>query len=70
VFAGKYFDLTRILVLFWVLKYTVGGYSGLDKQLQSSSCPVLGLLRPVMGGTKVNPSIFSKVFLILFSLVF
>jgi hypothetical protein len=33
----------------------------------SSSFPVLGLLRPVMGVTKLNPSIFSKVFLNLFS---
>jgi hypothetical protein len=29
----------------------------------SSSFPVLGLLRPVTGVTKLNPSIFSKVFL-------
>jgi hypothetical protein len=35
----------------------------------SSSFPVLGLLRPVTGITKLNPSIFSKVFLNFFSLL-
>jgi hypothetical protein len=33
----------------------------------SSSFPVLGLLRPVTGVTKLNPSIYSKVFLHFFS---
>jgi hypothetical protein len=33
----------------------------------SSSFPVLGLLGPVTGLTKLNPSIFSKVFQNLFS---
>jgi hypothetical protein len=35
----------------------------------SSSFPILGLLRPVTGVTKLNPSIFSKVFLNFFSLL-
>jgi hypothetical protein len=35
----------------------------------SSYFPVLGLLRHVTGVTKLNPSIFSKVFLNYFSLL-
>jgi hypothetical protein len=35
----------------------------------SSSFPILGILRPVTGVTKLNPSIFSKVFLNFFSLL-
>jgi hypothetical protein len=35
----------------------------------SSSFPVLGLLRPVTGVTKLNSSIFSKVCLNFFSLL-
>jgi hypothetical protein len=38
-------------------------------QSSSSSFPELGLLRPVKGVTKLNPSIFSKVFLNFFSLL-
>jgi hypothetical protein len=38
-------------------------------QWYSSSCPVLGLLRPVTYVTKLNLSFFSEVFLNIFSLL-
>jgi hypothetical protein len=44
-------------------------YLAWSRSSSSSSFPVLGPLRPDTGVTKLNPSIFSKVFLNFFSLL-
>jgi hypothetical protein len=50
-------------------RYTWNGDRKEQRNESSSSFPILGLLTPVTDVTKLNPSIFSKVFLNFFSLL-
>jgi hypothetical protein len=61
-------QLLLVIIYLWPATYMYF-YTMQHNYSSSSSFPVLGLLRPVMGVTKLNPSIFSKVCLNFFSLL-